>query len=229
MSSCRPRAESMRERSPIDATDGRRPRPSGSRVAARRRSSYPLVPAGSQTSFSSPRSVVAPTMGSSSTDASSARASPEGPRALSSPSARSSRRRFSSRVDGTMSTPRVVSSAPWMTRPKAADDDVGDPLAIEHCQHRERIEAWAEAQPPRVFSSVRTRASSRSTRRSGERLRFCSSRASWLLSRGTRISGRSNPQALTTSRRLSTLGETAPCSHRAMTERSRPVRSPSSV
>ena len=41
----------IRARSPIEATEGRTPRPSGSRLAARRRSSYPRVPAGSGTSF----------------------------------------------------------------------------------------------------------------------------------------------------------------------------------
>jgi len=41
----------MRARSPGEATEGRTPRPRGSRLAARRRSSQPRVPAGIETIF----------------------------------------------------------------------------------------------------------------------------------------------------------------------------------
>ena len=55
--------------------------------------------------------------------------------------------------------------------------------------------------------------------------------SSWsaLLSIGCSVKGRSKPQAWMISIRLSIGGEIAPCSQRAITERSRPVRSESSV
>jgi hypothetical protein len=39
-----------------------------------------------------------------------------------------------------MSTPRVTSSAPWMTRAKAPDHDVEDVVAVERREHPARVE-----------------------------------------------------------------------------------------
>jgi hypothetical protein len=77
-----------------------------------------------------------------------------------------------------------------------------------------------------LLSLVRsTFANRRRTRRSGESSTFFLSRSSADASNGSSSRGRSNPQARTKVINVSTLGATTACSQRAMTERSRPVRS----
>ena len=76
-----------------------------------------------------------------------------------------------------------------------------------------------------VFSSsVR----SRRARLSGDKWRFLSSRSSNDVSRSLRTSGISNPHASMTARKLSILGDTSPCSQRAISDRAMPLRSASS-
>jgi hypothetical protein len=120
MSRSRPRALSILARSAGEATEGRRPLPIGSRVTARRRSSYPRVPSGKGTTLISPWSLPRDRTGSvPQSIVWTAGSRPSVRRALISWNAASSRRRFSGLVEGVMSMPRVISSAPWRTRPSA--------------------------------------------------------------------------------------------------------------
>ena len=75
---------------------------------------------------------------------------------------------------GTMSTPRVISSAPWMTRAKPPIDDVGDSMPVEGLQQAERVEPRRGCQP-RPDPRASTLAKKRSRRRSGESMRISSS------------------------------------------------------
>ena len=59
---------------------------------------------------------------------------PSARRALRSSRAPLSRRRFSSRMEGTMSTPSVNSSEPCSTRPSPPTDHVDHPLALQSLQ-----------------------------------------------------------------------------------------------
>ena len=102
---------------------------------------------------------------------------------------------------------------------ECSDDDVGDAVTVERGQEAARVEGG------RPLGTARRRMAGPVEETVdaplGESRRPSSRRSFLLVSRGTSTSGSSKSQACTTAIRLSMLGETAPCSQRAITERSR--------
>jgi hypothetical protein len=110
---------------------------------------------------------------------------------------------------------------------EAADQHVGDVVAIERGQEGARVEGIARLRHPQLPSRSRC-SRRRSTRRSGESIWISATRSAGSGSYDASSSGISNPHARTNSTSVSMLGATSPCSQRAITVRSLPLTAASS-